>query len=131
MATKKTTAKPSPKPAAKPAAVIEPEIDLPQDDDATAPEQLRIKELLDRVATATDLNKNKVRTIVEATLNELGKALEAGEGVNLPPLGKIRIVNTRSEEHGHILTLKLRRMTAKPAGETPVKEPLAVVGEDS
>jgi nucleoid DNA-binding protein len=120
------------KPTAKPAPVVEPEIDLSQEAEAdAAPEQLRIKELLDRVATATDLNKNKVRAIVEATLNELGKALEAGEGANLPPLGKIRIVNSRSEDQGSILTLKLRRMAAKPAGDTMGKEALAEVGEDS
>lgn len=128
MATKKPSAKPSPKPA----ALVEPEVDLlPETDAESAPEQLRIKELLDRVATATDLNKNKVRAIVEATLAELGKALQAGEGVNLPPLGKIRIVNSREEDQGTIMTLKLRRMAAKPAGEILGKEALAEVGEDS
>lgn len=132
MATKKPTAKPTAKSTAKPAAVVEPQIDLVQDNDAeSAPEQLRIKELLDRVATATDLNKNKVRAIVEATLNELGKALQAGEGINLPQLGKIRIVNSREEDQGTIMTLKLRRMAAKPAGEILGKEALAEVGEDS
>jgi nucleoid DNA-binding protein len=128
MATKKPTAKS----VEKPAAIVEPTIDLVQDNDTdAAPEQLRIKELLDRVAIATDLNKNKVRTIVEATLTELGKALQAGEGVNLPQLGKIRIVNSRSEDQGTVMTLKLRRMAAKPAGEATGKEALAEVGEDS
>lgn len=120
MATKKTTAAP---------VDLEPAVD-PAEDDASAPEQLRIKDLLDRVAVATDLNKNKVRSIVEATLNELGKALEAGEGANLPPLGKIRIVNSRTEEQGTIMTLKLRRMQGKSTASAD-NQALAEVGEDS
>lgn len=115
-----------------PVAVVAPLPDLDGGDDsagATA-DQLRIKDLLDRVAVATDLNKNKVRSIVEATLSELGKALEAGEGVNLPQLGKIRIVNSRSEDQGTIMTLKLRRSAAK-AGKDSANEALAELGEAS
>ncbi len=129
MATKKSTSNTTAKTAADEVAQTAPE--ALHDDDTAAPEQLKIKDLLERVALATDLNKNKVRAIVEATLNELGKALEAGEGVNLPPLGKIRIVNARTEEQGSILTLKLRRMTPKSNDTSADKDALAEVGEDS
>lgn len=129
MAIKKTTPKPA---EAVVVAAPEVEIELPEIDESEAsPDQLRIKELLERVAVATDLNKNKVRAIAEATLNELGKALAAGEGVNLPQLGKIRIVNTRTEEQGMILTLKLRRMNMSADAASAEKQPLAAVDEES
>lgn len=124
MATKTTKAAAAPTAKATPAtAAPAPAAADDEAEDAVAV-QLRNKEFLERVALATDLNKNKVREIVDATLNELGKALEAGEGVNLSGLGKIRIVNSRNEENGAIMTLKLRRMQPKP-GESTAKETLA------
>ena len=71
--------------------------------------QMKVKDLIDRVAAATDHNKKEVRAIVEATLAELGKALEAGESLNLPPFGRVRIANQKSDASGQMMTLKLRR----------------------
>jgi nucleoid DNA-binding protein len=70
---------------------------------------MKLKDLIDRVATASDQNKKDVRAVVEATLAELGKALEAGETLILPPLGRVRIANQKSDATGQIMTLKLRR----------------------
>jgi nucleoid DNA-binding protein len=130
MATK-AVAKPSPQTAKADALGLEmaSQADLDTAEVAVVA-QLRSKDLLDRVAAATDLGKNKVRSIVEATLTELGKALEAGEGVNLPQLGKIRIVNSRREDQGTIMTLKLRRSAAKPDKDA-ANEALAEAGEAS
>ena len=128
--------KPSTKPSRKATAslsVVSPDPDLAAADAAEAanPDQLRIKDLLDRVAAATDQPKNKLRSVVEATLSELGRALEAGEGINLPQLGKIRIVNSRTEDQGTIMTLKLRRMQGKSDKASGENEALAEVSEDS
>lgn len=71
--------------------------------------QMKVKDLIDRVATALDHNKKEVRAIVEATLVELGRALEAGESLNLPPFGRVRIANQKSDASGQMMTLKLRR----------------------
>lgn len=93
--------------------------------------QLRVKDLIERVASASDHNKKDVRAIVEATLAELGKALETGESLNLPPLGKVRIANQRSDETGLMMTLKLRRNADKASGKNDEKEALAEVSEAS
>jgi len=71
--------------------------------------QMKVKDLIDRVAAASDHNKKDVRAIVEATLAELGRALEAGEILNLPPFGRVRIANQKSDASGQMMTLKLRR----------------------
>jgi nucleoid DNA-binding protein len=89
--------------------------------------QMKVKDLIERVAAATDLNKKDVRAIVDATLAELGKALEANESLNLPPFGRLRIANQKSDASGQMMTLKLRRGGEKHSA----KEALAEPGEDS
>ncbi len=91
---------------------------------------MKVKDLIDRVAAASDQNKKDVRAIVEATLAELGKALEAGETLILPPLGRLRIANQKSDAAGQILTLKLRRGGEKKPGKN-AGEALAAASEAS
>lgn len=91
---------------------------------------MKVKDLIDRVATASDQNKKDVRAIVEATLAELGKALEAGETLILPPLGRLRIANQKSDAAGQIMTLKLRRGGEKKPGKN-AGEALAEASEAS
>ncbi len=69
----------------------------------------KFKDLVERVAAATGQKTKDVREVVTATLDELGKALEQGEALNLPPFGKIKISRTRSLVSGSAMTLKLRR----------------------
>ena len=119
----KSTAKAAPKPA-------------PVDPGATTAENakvvvsMRVKDLIERVTAAGAFKKKDVREIVEATLIELGKALEAGESLNLPPFGKMHIRNTRAIDNGvSAMTLKLRRGQAKPTEAKTEKEALAEVHE--
>lgn len=91
---------------------------------------MKVKDLIDRVATASDQNKKDVRAIVEATLAELGKALEAGETLILPPLGRVRIANQKSDAAGQVMTLKLRRGGEKKPGKN-AGEALAEASEAS
>ena len=90
---------------------------------------LRVKDLVDRVATAGDFKKKDVRDIVEATLAELGRALEAGQVLNLPPFGKLRVGRSRDLANGSMMTLKLRRVPAKTGGKKAEIEGLAAAGE--
>ena len=92
--------------------------------------QMKVKDLIDRVAAASDHNKKDVRAIVEATLAELGKALEAGETLILPPFGRVRIANQKSDAAGQIMTLKLRRGGVKKPGKNAA-EALAEASEAS
>jgi hypothetical protein len=65
---------------------------------------LKLKELLDQVATSTGSRKPDVKATVEATLSALGEALATGRSLAVPPLGKLRVVKNK----GPALTLKLR-----------------------
>ncbi|MDZ4393778.1 HU family DNA-binding protein [Cypionkella sp.] len=92
--------------------------------------QMKVKDLIERVAAASDHNKKDVRAIVEATLAELGKALEAGETLILPPFGRVRIANQKSDAAGQLMTLKLRRGGEKKPGKN-AGEALAEASEAS
>ncbi len=66
-------------------------------------------ELLDEVVLRTNLKKRDVKPAVEAALAVLGDALRDGSEVNIPPLGKLRVVKSKTLENGAaVMTLKLR-----------------------
>ncbi len=90
---------------------------------------LRVKDLVERVTAAGDFRKKDVRDIVEVTLAELGRALEVGETLNLPPFGKLRVGRSRDLANGSMMTLKLRRVPAKTGGKKAATEGLADAGE--
>ena len=97
--------------------------------DANLSVALRVKDLVERVSASGDFKKKDVRDIVEATLAELGRALEAGEVLNLPPFGKLRVGRSRDLANGSMMTLKLRRMPAKAGGKKAGAKGLADAGE--
>jgi hypothetical protein len=84
---------------------------------------LKLKDLIESVATATGGKKPDVKKTVEATLAALGEALAAGKALTVPPLGKLRVVKAK----GPALTLKLRRSEGSKAAGLA----LADDGEDS
>lgn len=72
-------------------------------------QQLKKPEFLDRVLAAAPLKRGEAKTAIEAACETLAAALLAGEEVNLPPLGKLRVVKDKPLEGGaHMLTVKLR-----------------------
>lgn len=97
----------------------------------TAGATLRAKDLIGRVAEATGVKIKDVREIVAATLAELGKSLDAGETLVLPPLGKLRITPPKTEGATGPMKLKLNRGAAPGARKKAAKEALAEGGEDS
>lgn len=79
-------------------------------------------ELLDAIVTRTNLKKRDVKPAVEAALAVIADALREGTELNLPPLGKLRIVKSKDIGDGAaVLTLKLR--TSKHAGLQASTEP--------
>lgn len=84
----------------------------------------RLKELTDRIVAATGVKRKDAKPLIEATLKHLGEVLDAGESLILPPLGRLRVSRTKSDESGDILTLKLKRPGAKPE-EKPAAQGLA------
>lgn len=120
------------KPKAPKAAVAKPK---PANDGAPKPARvegkaLRAKDLVARVAEATGSKMKDVKPLVEATLAELGRALDAGEALNLPPLGRVKITPAKAGAAEGPMKLKLRRGAAT-AAKKPAKEALADDGEDS
>ncbi|MFC2969142.1 HU family DNA-binding protein [Acidimangrovimonas pyrenivorans] len=82
---------------------------------------LHRKELFGRVMAMSGAKKKDVKPIAEAVLTVLGAALEAGEELNLPPLGKVRIARRNANGAAEVLTLKLRRPTGtKESGKAPL-----------
>lgn len=89
---------------------------------------LRLRDLIERVADATGQRRPEVKAALEAALAALGQSLDEGRGLNLPPLGKIRVGKARpnsggegkppSGNGGRTVTLKLRRENPAP-GEIP------------
>jgi len=109
--------------------------DAPEETDPAAEEssesapQLRIKVLVDRVADSAGGNKKDVRKIVEATLTQLGQALNSGEMLNLPELGRIRVARKQGSGPGAMMTLKMRRGPSGGKKAAAAEDTLAVPEE--
>lgn len=104
------TPKAAPKPAlaskaAQPTPVIEDEMPA---EEVKATAALKLKALIDRVTEASGAKRKDVKTIVEATLAQLGQALARGEAMNLPGLGHLRVARKGTAE-APTMTLKLRQ----------------------
>lgn len=96
----------------------------PQDDSApeTVSVLLRRRDFLERVAENSDFRPNQIKPIMDVVLDELGKALAAGEELNLPPFGKVTVNRTKQTEKADIAVVKLRRKRALEGEETPLAE---------
>lgn len=90
--------------------------------DVASPVMMKKPELLDAVVARTNLKKRDVKPAVEAALAVIAETLMKGEELNLPPMGKVRIVKAKDLEGGaQVLTLKLRTM--KSAALAGLSEP--------
>ena len=83
--------------------------------DADTDPKLRKSDFVDRVAIRSGLKKNEVRPVIEAALAVLGDALEAGEAVQLPPLGRMKVRKMTENDKGRTIVCQLRRNTAMRA----------------
>jgi nucleoid DNA-binding protein len=128
----KPTAKPGPKGAAAPkpktapaeAAAAPGAEAASRSADGDRAGALKLRELVVRVSEATGGKKKGVREIVEATLAALGSALEKGEELNLPGVGKVRVAKSVDRAGRATMTLKVRS-----AGAPKPKEALAEAEE--
>ncbi|MFN3208893.1 MAG: HU family DNA-binding protein [Roseovarius sp.] len=78
--------------------------------------ELKKPELLRLVADRADLNKNKVKPVVEAMLEVLGEALAEGRELNLKPFGKIKINRQKDVGNARVTVAKIRQ--SKDGGES-------------
>ncbi len=71
---------------------------------------LRLKDLVEKVVASSGAKAKEVRDIVTATLTELAAALERGDALNLPELGKVRVARRGDDPEGTTsMVLKLRK----------------------
>lgn len=97
-------AKKTPKAITETARVERPATALPDEKKA-----LKLKDLIDRVVEKSGAKKKDVKPVIDATLTVLGEALAAGEGLFLPPLGRLHVNRTKELATGDVLILKLKR----------------------
>ncbi len=142
----KSPAKPAPKPVAKPVARAAPtpkaasgnNVPPPESRDKTSSKpvstdtpMLRARDLVARVAEATGAKVKDVRDTVEATLAEIGKALDQGQSLQVPPLGKLSVAPRKGADDTSPIKLKLRRAADPKLKKASKKEALAEPDEAS
>jgi len=96
--------------------VSEPEVARPD---------LRKKELIDAVLERCEVKKRDAKPVIEAMLAVLGETLAEGRGLNLEPLGKLRVNRTVDRKDRRIVVSKLRQKLQAPEDttDTPAQEP--------
>lgn len=80
-------------------------------------------EFMEKAIARTDVKKRDAKPAIEAALAELAALLADGNELNLPPMGKLKLVKSKDIGDGaKVLTLKLRTMkdgAGEPKPETP------------
>ena len=71
------------------------------------------RDFIDAVVAATGAKKSEARPIIEATLEQLGQALSAGQTLAVPPLGRGRVNLEKDQRGGDVITLRLRRRAGR------------------
>ncbi|WP_170067245.1 HU family DNA-binding protein [Roseovarius confluentis] len=71
--------------------------------------ELKKQELFQLVAERADLNRNKVKPVVEAMLEVLGEALAEGRELNLKPFGKVKINRQKDVGNARVTVAKIRQ----------------------
>lgn len=89
--------------------------------------QIRKKDFVDRVAERAGGKKAEARAAIDATLALLGEMLLAGEELNLPPLGKLKVTRVKDNPKGKVLMVRLVHATEDAAAAR--NEPLAEAAE--
>ncbi|MEL7166342.1 MAG: HU family DNA-binding protein [Pseudomonadota bacterium] len=69
----------------------------------------RKKELLDAVAAKTGMKRAEVKKVVEATLYEMGAALQDSRDLNLQPFGVVKLQRERKLLEGRVLVTRIRQ----------------------
>lgn len=108
---------PAPKPAPEPAAPP-PETGAAAAADGPAPvsndKVMKRGDLLAAMAARSPMKKPDLRVAMELALDEIGKALDSGHDLVLPPLGKLAVKRRKANEKGDVLITRIKRQ--KPSG---------------
>lgn len=84
-------------------------VDAPE---ATVVTTMKKKDMIAKVSEVSGVKRSDAKKVIEAVLAELGDALQRGDELNLPPLGKMSVHRQREGSGAHIVIAKLRRPKA-------------------
>lgn len=82
------------------------------------PDVLKKQALVKAVAAATDQPNRVARSVIEATLVELRRALEDGRDLQLPPLGRVRVGKKGGKDGAPVIAAKIRLAREPDPNET-------------
>ena len=73
------------------------------------------KDLIDAVATAAELTKDKANVVVDAVISHIGETMKKGEEVRIPGFGTFKVANrkerkARNPQTGVEMLLKASRV---------------------
>lgn len=94
-------------------------------------QELKKRELIDRVVAASGIKKNQAKPAIEAMLAIVGEALAKGEAMNLEPLGKLKVQKEKDVGAADVYSVRIRRKKPAQAGgpSTGPRPPLAKAAE--
>ncbi len=114
--TKKAVKAETPKPAPVVVTEAEPVVGLPE---------LKKADLVNEAVERSGVKKKFAKPAIEAALAVLGEALSEGRGLNLRPMGKMKILRSKDVANGRVLTARVRQ----PLPKTDEEEGLADTSE--
>ena len=80
--------------------------------------KMKKPDFLDRAVARSGVKRRDAKPAIEAALNELAEALLRGDEINLPPLGKLKMVKDKPLTEGaHALSVKVRTMKTAAGGK--------------
>lgn len=101
------------KPVAPAAVPVDPQLSLPE---------LKKVELVEKAVERSGVKKRYVKPAIEAALAILGEALLEERNLNLQPMGKVMVKNSKDAGSGNVINARIRQ--SKRAG-AEAKEVLA------
>ncbi|MFV8557533.1 HU family DNA-binding protein [Sulfitobacter sp. SBS6] len=115
---KKTT---TPKPAAPDTAAAPAVVEAPRP--VILGPVMRKKELIDTVVERSGVKKRDAKPVVDAMLAVLGEALSDSRELNLPPFGKLKVINEKELKNGKMIRVKVRQVTQGQGGGDTADQP--------
>ena len=96
---------------------------------------IKKKEFIDRTVTRFGIKKKDARPAIDAALTVIADALKAGEELNLPPLGKVKVNRVKKLKDATMLIVKVRipdevgKSAAPDSDDDSDDAPLAATGD--
>lgn len=97
---------------------------------AVARPDLKKRDLIEAVLERCDVKKRDAKPVIEAMLAVLGETLAEGRGLNLEPMGKLRVNRVEDRQDRRIVVCKLRRSLSTPEDKVEDTEPAPATEPD-